>query len=301
VLVGRARDLRTAPDGTTELLDEAALDLTIDYLDRRTVTAVRCEPATPGIESVIGVSAGRGFRRAVDQAAGWLAAGGALLGLLLDDVPVVTLVSGTVVSRATLGQRVAGGGTTIPPGASLPPIGVCAGWAPGGAMDLRSSEGRVGPFGHDTLAPSVDDPADPLGWHPLPVLPTLSLRRRRRLDVALGAHPGEVAIEGMFRDTTVDSDGIEIVIHEYGVTATVDLGSGTVLSVVAAPHVLPGPDCPMAAASAGRLGGRQLVGLRDALRVEMTGTTTCTHLTDQLRALADVHALVPLLPAGSER
>ncbi|WP_239380136.1 DUF2889 domain-containing protein, partial [Frankia sp. CIT1] len=101
---------------------------------------------------------------------------------------------------------------------------------------------------------------------------------------------------GLFRDTFCEADGTQKVIHEYAVRATVDLATGTIRSTSATPHVLPGPDCPVAAASASRLVGQGLLGLRDVLRADLAGPTTCTHLTDQLRALADMHALIPLLP-----
>jgi hypothetical protein len=60
--------------------------------------------------------------------------------------------------------------------------------------------------------------------------------------------------------------------------------------------VLPWFECPQAAASAARLTGRPLAGLRPAVRAEFLGPTTCTHLNDTLRALEDVAALINALP-----
>jgi hypothetical protein len=54
-------------------------------------------------------------------------------------------------------------------------------------------------------------------------------------------------------------------------------------------------ECPGAVASAGRLVGMRLAELRTWVRREMTGASTCTHLNDTLRSLADVSALVSAL------
>ena len=60
---------------------------------------------------------------------------------------------------------------------------------------------------------------------------------------------------------------------------------------------LPWPECPAAAASASRLGGQPVANLRDVVRQEFTGITTCTHLNDLLRSLADVATLADALGA----
>ncbi len=291
VLVGRARDLRTASDhpvseGNAEVVAEASTRVTIDYFGGRTVTGVHCDPAIADSDSLLGARAGAGFRTALDQAMPRLTAEGTLLGLLLDEVPVVTLISGSAIARA-IGKQ--------PTTATMPPVNVCAGWVAGGKMDVANREDRSALMGRGATAPPLDDSSDPLGWHVTAPLPPGSIRRRRRIDVSPGPQPGEAVVEGLFRDTYCEPDGSESIIHEYAINATVDLATGTVRSTDATPHVLPGPDCPLAVASVSRVVGQRLVGLRDGLRTALTGPTTCTHLTDQLRALADVHALLPLL------
>jgi hypothetical protein len=72
------------------------------------------------------------------------------------------------------------------------------------------------------------------------------------------------------------------------VLATVDVATSTVVEATATPRVLPWFECPEAAASAGRLAGRTLKSLRAGVRAEFLGASTCTHLNDMLRALADV-------------
>jgi Protein of unknown function (DUF2889) len=65
-----------------------------------------------------------------------------------------------------------------------------------------------------------------------------------------------------------------------------------VVQCQATPRVLPWRECPQAAASAQRLAGMSVVGLRRQVREELTGPTTCTHLNDTLRGLEDVEHLV---------
>jgi hypothetical protein len=60
--------------------------------------------------------------------------------------------------------------------------------------------------------------------------------------------------------------------------------------------VLPWTECPFAAASAARLDGHAVGELRELVGREFKGTTTCTHLNDLLRSLADLARLVALLP-----
>ena len=71
----------------------------------------------------------------------------------------------------------------------------------------------------------------------------------------------------------------------------VDRGSLTGVDAVADPHVLPFVECPAAVESADRIVGRRITDLRDEVREEFVGITTCTHLNDLLRSLEDVAAL----------
>jgi hypothetical protein len=91
-------------------------------------------------------------------------------------------------------------------------------------------------------------------------------------------------------------DEAETAIHEYAVSARVDPTTEVMVDGLADPRVLPWVECPPAADSATRIAGLALGDLRGTVRAEFTGTTTCTHLNDQLRSLAGVRALLPLLP-----
>ena len=138
-------------------------------------------------------------------------------------------------------------------------------------------------------AASLDNPDDPYGWHDMPDPAPRSLRRRRRIDVTFGS---TLTVDAMFRDSHYDDERAETVVHEYGLVARVDLETSIVTEIEAEPHVLPYVECPTAAGSAQRMVGLHLDELRDHVRAELVGTTTCTHLNDLLRSLADVRGIV---------
>ena len=74
-------------------------------------------------------------------------------------------------------------------------------------------------------------------------------------------------------------------------TGAADAGSGQIVSVAARAQVLPWVECPGAVASAERLAGMEISSLRPTIRNEFVGRSTCTHLNDSLRSLADITAL----------
>jgi Protein of unknown function (DUF2889) len=165
---------------------------------------------------------------------------------------------------------------------------MCAGFADGGTiMSVVDDTGRppivTGPVAGELTG------ADPWAWHDLPPLPPHSMRRARRTDVRPGPDP---SVDILFRDSYVRPDGLETVIHEYAVTVRV--GAGRIAAIRATPRALPWVECPAAAASAERLVGVSLSGLRGFVRRTFTGTTTCTHLNDTLRSLEDVARLSAL-------
>jgi hypothetical protein len=127
------------------------------------------------------------------------------------------------------------------------------------------------------------------------------MRRRRRLDVVspdpLGADDRRYGIDAHFRDSHVDGEGDESVVHEYSVMGAIDAVEGRVWDIRARAQVLPWVECPGALASADRLSGLAIDELRSQVRREFKGTSTCTHLNDTLRSLGDVDVLVAGLSA----
>jgi hypothetical protein len=122
------------------------------------------------------------------------------------------------------------------------------------------------------------------------------MRRRRRIDV--WGDDGGFAVECFFRDSHLDADGLETVIHEYTVHGAVDAATMRFTACDAEVGALPWMECPAAAASASRLVGTPVGDLRSRVRGTFVGTTTCTHLNDTLRSMADLPALVAAVPRG---
>ncbi|EUA37371.1 DUF2889 domain-containing protein [Mycobacterium avium] len=223
-----------------------------------------------------------GFRAAADKAAPELRAARDLRYTLLDDVPVATLISGHALSASgVLGEFTRSG--------YLPVADQCAGFVTGGLLMTSFEKGDpavvTGP-----IAPNLDDD-DPHAWHEMAPLPLHAMRRRRRLDV-YDVGPGRTGIDAMFRDTYVRADGAETIIHEYTLEAAVDTESGVIVESEATPRVLPWQECPGAVASASRITGMTLGELHFRVRQELFGTSTCTHLNDLLRSVADAEALL---------
>jgi hypothetical protein len=119
-----------------------------------------------------------------------------------------------------------------------------------------------------------------------------AMRRKRLVDVVEG---DPFAVLAMFRDTHVEPGGTETILHEYEVAATVDPDTLEVRSASATPRVLPWPECPAAAGSAGRLVGHPVGDIRSFVRQDLRGVTTCTHLNDLLRSMGDIGAMASIL------
>jgi Protein of unknown function (DUF2889) len=287
-LQGVARDLKTAADGASTEIGQARMRATVEMI-ARVVQHMEIEPAIPGMPHLVGAPAMSGFRAVADKAAPQLRQGRDLRYTLLDDVPVTTLISGHALSASGALGNVAKSGY-------LPVADQCAGFVTGGLLMSSFQAGDpvvvTGP-----VAPDLGRPDDPVAWHDMPELPIHGMRRRRRLDVHDGADGSNVVIDAMFRDTYMRTDGNETIIHEYTLIATVDSNSGVILDSRATPRVLPWQECPGAVASAIRITGMTLDELHFRVRRELVGTSTCTHLNDLLRSVADALALIPLLHA----
>jgi len=304
VISARARDLRTGPDGTASAVAEAELGARADGRTR-TLLSLDTVPALLSPDLLIGAVVGPGFRGRLAEAAPLEADATTLLHLLLDDLPGAGLVSGYSMQRggALDGPRRQG---TAPPGrpaAGSPARGfrddLCAGWAHDATMMVTIRNQGVIPLAIGPPAPGLERPDDPWAWHDMPPLAPHSMRRRRRLDVIGTPDPGTFRVDVHFRDSHMDEDGAESVVHEYCVSGRIDAAAGRVVEMAAEARVLPWMECPGAVASAGRLVGMRLADLRTWVRREMTGASTCTHLNDTLRSLGDVTALVSALGGGS--
>jgi len=282
VLTGRARDLHTGDEGVT-VLGEARMRAEVDDKSEE-LCGLWSEPDRPALRQVIGTGARSGFRGRVLAADPELPAVSSLLYQLLDDIPVTTLVSGH--SRVMEARRHDDG--DLARHRALFGRDSCAGFSDGGTIMAGIDATGGPPMPTGPVAPSLLT-ADSWGWHPLDALPPHGMRRARRTDVHAGPDP---YVDVLFRDSYVRPDGQETVIHEYSVTVDIDGLARSVRSIHATPRVLPWVECPAAAASAQRLVGVPLAGLRARVRGTFTGVRTCTHLSDTLRSLEDVPELL---------
>ena len=150
----------------------------------------------------------------------------------------------------------------------------------------------------ETKPPSVEFVSDdPLTWHHDAPMPPNSFRRRRMLQVepATGGESGDaypIEVTGYFRDTFMRPDGVEMVVHEYGLRATVSGDPLLLDTLEAVPGNLPLKHCPLAAGSALRLVGLPLSEIEEVVRREIAGPTGCTHLNDELRSLRLIRTLL---------
>ncbi len=298
VLTASARDLRTDADGRASVTAEAGLEGRAGASGR--LRSLTTSPPTDAAPFLIGAPVGPGFRRRLAET-GAAPRAGSLLHLLLDDLPGAALVSGYAVQRA-------GGFDESDPRlpapaadrahATMASMGDdrCAGWAHDATMMVTIREKGAVPVSQGPPAPALEPPDDPVAWHPMERLGPHAMRRRRRLDVVAPTGPrAPYRIDAHFRDSHVDGDGAEWVLHEYTVSAAVDHRGERVVELAAEARVLPWMECPRALASAGRAVGMSLGELRTRVRRELVGRTTCTHLNDTLRSLDDVATLIAAL------
>jgi hypothetical protein len=280
MLTGRARDLRSDDAGQPRLLDTVAVTAIIDRSDASRLTEIDVTPDIDDLDALVSEPVASGFRAAVARELPEHAEACTPLFLLLDDLPVAALISGYAYQLdPEFGPKI-----RVP----APPRDLCAGWAGGATMMNAIDAGEPLPLATGPDAPDLAG-EDEWSWHGLPVMPPVSMRRRRRLDV--WDDRGALAVDAMFRDSWVDPSGAETVVHEYTASARVHPDGHVIEAIEAAPRVLPWPECPAAAASARRLIGTTVDDLRARVRNEFVGTSTCTHLNDMLRSLADVPAL----------
>ena len=288
-LVGRGRDLLTTAPDDAHVLSETTLQAEVDYVNNRTLSFIESDPTEPALGNLVGERTGTGFRSRVDAEVPDHRDRESLLYQLLDDLTVAILVSGYVLSTVPMPP------TPAMTSAMQRNENVCAGWRSGGTIMLGiGDEGRP-PMVTGPEVSALLPTNDPLSWHELPPLPENGMRRARRFDI-WPSGGGWAHVDCFFRDSHMDVDGMETAIHEYAVSADVDVRSETIVAGSADPRVLPWIECPPAADSASRIAGMALADLRPAVRGEFTGTTTCTHLNDQLRSLAGVRALLGHLP-----
>lgn len=288
VLDGRGRDLRTTAEGDVEVIDEATMSCRIDQ-ETRAILALDTTPPERDLRLLVGSSA-QVLRRAPAVNALAVVPALSLLAALLDEVPVVAIIS-EGARRRLLGHDVVP--TDEDRERDRPLVDICAGWARGGAMAASLDESEPPFLGHGPPVVPLGG-HDELAFHRRRPLDPGSIRRLRRIDVEPAAG-GTALVDEFYRDSFVEPDGIETAVHEYTVTVTVDRRTGDVVESAASAHVLPGPDCHHAVSTAAMVSGRRLTEARGFVETSLRGTIGCTHLNDSLRALSRVDPLLAFL------
>ncbi len=283
-LLGRARDIFTPGAKDIVVLGEGAFEASIDT--ERRLLALRAAPAPAGLQALVGERAGGHLRGAIDRALPEERRNGTTLHLILDDIAGSSLISPWAWSRwdpewlAQMRARKADPKFA----AAFNRENICAG--------LRTGSSGLGLAADGVDAGVLRDPVDPQGWHEFPAAPGAGMRRARRIDVW---RDGVIHIDAHFQDSATTPEGPRAALHEYRIRATADAATLVLLSLEAEPRVLPFAECPAAAANVGRMLGKSLTALREAVLGELRGVAGCTHLNDALRALADVPALLRYL------
>jgi hypothetical protein len=279
----RASDVMARDQETVEMLGEARVRA---HLVDRVIEDIFSETDDGPLERLVGSRVGPGFRSTVGKVLPGEVQKASLLHLLLDDWVGAALVSGYAVQHAaiTLGIE-----EKLAPGVADNMAGICAGFASDASLVPYAKRNNTIPSVHGPVAPPLDD----VDMHSVDPLRAHGMRRFRRLDL-LPVDAGSADFDAHFRDSHVDGDGVETIVHEYTVVGSVDTATRTISSVTANVAVLPWQECPGAIGSAARVRGMTLSELRGRIRGEFVGTSTCTHLNDTLRAIADLDVLLDL-------
>ncbi|MDD2857333.1 MAG: DUF2889 domain-containing protein [Candidatus Nanopelagicales bacterium] len=282
---GRARDLITTADGTRTVADDV---LRAMIGEGRVYESLFTFPDRPALQAMVGARGPGSSRRAMSALVPEERDGGTPLYLLLDDLPGIALVSGQLgVEWLTQAQRA----ERLPRRTGGVKVDMCTGYQEGSNAIAAANEGRMT---HQVRAVQPLVRADdPIAWHAhQPETDEPAMRRARRIDVWLD---DVIHVDAFFQDSCTTPSGVRIAVHEYLLTATADVGSGEVLTLVADPRILPFDACPGAAVNVDRLIGVPLGEFRQAVLDRLPGALGCTHLNDALRALAEVPILASVL------
>jgi Protein of unknown function (DUF2889) len=301
-------------DGAGSISTASARQLRMS-VDPASLLSDLSDPSGPNLDDlrkdIVGLRAASGFRARLAelQTAGRLEPSG-LTAALLDDLPTVRLVTGyarLMQASATVAPDRLNRGrfpteepldTNSPPaparGRQSPPLGICAGWRPGGVASTRIRQG-LPLLDRAPAAPSLEAMRhDTEDFHSEPEPLPGTMHRRRLLDVWRDGD-GWAAV-CYLRDSYRGPDGDETSLHEYVIRCSLSGPDFRVRDLQAEPRALPFPDCVLAAAPAARLVGTPLTEATQTVADRLTSTDSCTHLNDTLRFLRFVPHLATLAP-----
>ena len=270
------------------------VDLTAAIDDDGVLSRFDCVP-DPVIQ-LLGQPAGRGFRTALQPLTG-SGPNGRLLRRVLWDLPILAQVAGQTAlldhDAARIEIQFNRRGTDQ-----------CSGWRADGEMMQRVDRNAgvlVMPLGPRTARGLTER------WlGPQPALAPMATRRERVLEVGAREVAGprgmrdQVPVTIRYRDSYADPDGLSRALHEWTVHTVLTgpgSGSGEVRFGEFAVEAgrLPWVECPAAGLSARRLDGRAVGDVEQMIGSGFAGISTCTHLNDTLRGLAELPDLIASL------
>ena len=294
LFIGRVRDYRTpAAGGVGTVLDQAEYRATL--AQDKTITSISADPAPEKLDQLVGVRGGNHLRLFIKEVMPDLISGGQPIYLALDDISGTALVSAFAWSQwhddwaERLRERMAPGEFER---LMSDRVNICWG--------LQEGNSGVSPEGPARSVAEADagklrNPADPEGWHELPENDGPGFRRARRIDVTRDDAAGLILIDAAFQDSARKKEAGRVAIHEYRLSATVDLATKELLTLEPEARILPFSECPGAVHNTQRLIGSRLTDIRDEVLSQLRGPQGCTHLNDALRALAEVPKLAQYL------
>lgn len=289
-LRGDARDAVTGPSGALSVVAEGSYQIISS--PKREILAIETSPDRKQAKALIGARGGGHLRGALGRHFADDRAGGHPLYLILDDFSGASLVAGWVWSRwrPDWMKQARKEGVASTAGKNGVMEGVCIGFRPGSSA--LTSDGTSAETQSSARVPSLVRPDDPLGWHALREQEGVGMRRARRIDVWID---DAIRVEAAFQDSGTSPDGGRVAVHEYLLTATIDVATTKLLDVAADARILPFPECPSGVANVRRMVGTPISAMREQVLTELRGTLGCTHLNDVLRSLAEVPQLVTAL------
>lgn len=287
ILTGTARDILTPVEGgpPVELTHGS---FRIKSSPVREIMEIAITPDHPRAQEMVGVRAGGASREALSATLGGLS--GTPTYQLLDDYAGASLVAGWIWTQW---EQEAADRDSPEAQAALAEhrrrmTNICTGFAEGATSLDPAALGSMSHLSH-TEVPALEHPADPKGWHAMPVQQGPQNRRARRIDLWL--QDGTLRFDAGFQDSGSNPRGRRTAIHEYRVQGEVDPHTGQLVALQVLPLILPFAECPGAAIKATRMIGRDVTEFRASVLDTLHATLGCTHLNDVLRALADLPVL----------
>ena len=284
---GFARDEITDASGATRVEHDASVDV---ETGGGLLTKLELDPVELDVSDLLGQPLRQGFRarvRAMHDG------GGRPLGLLLDDLPGAMIAAGYVHAM----ERSIGPGTTLSDvdhdemPRSFQQADLCSGWRSDGTMMIAVYAGEPLPFEPIAEVPQV--PEDAGGW-PDVAIPVPGLRRYRRIDVVPDGS-GVAHRRLVPRHVSELRRRVRRVARVHGASPSPTPSITHCSRSVPFPTHCRGRSAPPLARWCASSSGAHLEGLRSSVPKVLQGIESCTHLTNELRELADVPYLAASL------